>query len=229
MVTQDTLAAATARCATTSSTAAPMPPRKNCTPPPSRRGRRLHRHPDRPQGRRGYEAHVGERGVKLSGGQRQRGHCPRHAQRRAHPAAGRSHQRAGFGSGSRHPAKPGRPHAGKTVIAIAHRLSTIAAMDRLIVMDGGRIVEEGHPRPVAGQGRHLCAPVGAPERGLSGRGAAQRGLEPGAQRPASAQAYRGHHFTLSDTNRRQPAPASTWAGRCGPKSCPTTRRRTCGW
>ena len=48
-----------------------------------------------PQGRRGYEAHVGERGVKLGRPAPAR-NCPRHAQRRAHPAAGRSHQRAGL-------------------------------------------------------------------------------------------------------------------------------------
>ena len=59
---------------------------------------------------------------------------------------------------------------GKTVVAIAHRLSTIAAMDRLIVMDKGRIVEEGDHRELLAQGGLVCAAMGAPERRLSGRG-----------------------------------------------------------
>jgi ABC-type multidrug transport system ATPase subunit len=60
---------------------------------------------------------------------------------------------------------------GKTVVAIAHRLSTIAAMDRLVVMDKGRIVEQGDHRSLLARGRPVCPAVGAPERRLPRRAA----------------------------------------------------------
>ena len=58
---------------------------------------------------------------------------------------------------------------GKTVIAIAHRLSTIAAMDRLVIMDQGRIVEEGSHAELIAARRALRRAVGAPVRRLPGR------------------------------------------------------------
>jgi ATP-binding cassette, subfamily B, multidrug efflux pump len=97
-----------------------------------------------PQGRRGYDAHVGERGVKLSGGQRQRVALARvilkdapilildEATSALDSEAEAAIQEALYGV-----------MAGKTVIAIAHRLSTIAAMDRIVVLEDGRIAEEG--------------------------------------------------------------------------------------
>jgi ATP-binding cassette, subfamily B, multidrug efflux pump len=97
-----------------------------------------------PQGRRGYDAHVGERGVKLSGGQRQRVALARvilkdapilildEATSALDSEAEAAIQDALFGV-----------MQGKTVIAIAHRLSTIAAMDRIIVLEDGKIVEDG--------------------------------------------------------------------------------------
>ena len=95
-------------------------------------------------GRRGLEALVGERGVKLSGGQRQRIAIARVMLKDAPillmdeaTSALDSEVEAAIQRSLR------RLMAGKTVIAIAHRLSTIAAMDRLIVMDEGRIVEQG--------------------------------------------------------------------------------------
>jgi ATP-binding cassette subfamily B multidrug efflux pump len=97
-----------------------------------------------PKGRHGYDAHVGERGVKLSGGQRQRVAIARVMLKdapilvldEATSALDSEVEAAIQGSLD-------RLMEGKTVLAIAHRLSTIAAMNRLIVMDHGRIVEEG--------------------------------------------------------------------------------------
>ena len=97
-----------------------------------------------PHGRSGYDAHVGERGVKLSGGQRQRIAIARVMLKDAPillldeaTSALDSEVEAAI-QGSLY-----RLMQGKTVVAIAHRLSTIAAMDRLVVLDQGRIVEEG--------------------------------------------------------------------------------------
>lgn len=97
-----------------------------------------------PQGRTGYDAHVGERGVKLSGGQRQRVTLARvilkdapilildEATSALDSEVEAEIQETLYGM-----------MQGKTVIAIAHRLSTIAQMDRILVLDQGRIVEEG--------------------------------------------------------------------------------------
>jgi ATP-binding cassette subfamily B multidrug efflux pump len=97
-----------------------------------------------PKGRTGYNAHVGERGVKLSGGQRQRIAIARvilkdapilvldEATSALDSEVEAAIQDTLFGL-----------MQGKTVIAIAHRLSTIAQMDRIVVMDQGRVIEEG--------------------------------------------------------------------------------------
>ena len=106
-----------------------------------------------PQGRTGYDAHVGERGVKLSGGQRQRVTLARvilkdapillldEATSALDSEVEASIQETLYGM-----------MQGKTVIAIAHRLSTIAQMDRILVMDKGRIVEEGSHSDLLAQG-----------------------------------------------------------------------------
>lgn len=97
-----------------------------------------------PKGRNGYDAHVGERGVKLSGGQRQRIAIARVMLKDA-PILLLDEATSALDSEVESAIQSSlyRLMEGKTVVAIAHRLSTIAAMDRLIVLDEGRIVEEG--------------------------------------------------------------------------------------
>ena len=95
-------------------------------------------------GRRGYDAHVGERGVKLSGGQRQRIAIARVKLKDA-PILLLDEATSALDSEVEAAIQASlyKLMEGKTVVAIAHRLSTIAAMDRLIVLDEGRVVEEG--------------------------------------------------------------------------------------
>lgn len=96
------------------------------------------------KGRTGYDAHVGERGIKLSGGQRQRIAIARVMLKDA-PILLLDEATSALDSEVEAAIQESldKVMENKTVIAIAHRLSTIAAMDRLIVLDGGRIVEEG--------------------------------------------------------------------------------------
>ncbi|HEU4986558.1 MAG TPA: ABC transporter ATP-binding protein [Rhizobiaceae bacterium] len=104
------------------------------------------------KGRKGYDAFVGERGVKLSGGQRQRIAIARMILKDA-PILILDEATSALDSEIEAAIQENLEQLmeGKTVIAVAHRLSTIAALDRLIVLDRGRIVEEGSHAELAGR------------------------------------------------------------------------------
>jgi ATP-binding cassette subfamily B multidrug efflux pump len=108
------------------------------------------------QGRTGYDAQVGERGVKLSGGQRQRIAIARVLLKNA-PILILDEATSALDS-EVEAAIQEQLHTlmrGKTVIAIAHRLSTVAAMDRLVVLERGQIVEQGtHAQLLAREGHY---------------------------------------------------------------------------
>lgn len=106
-----------------------------------------------PEGHSGYDARVGERGVKLSGGQRQRITLARVILKNA-PILLLDEATSALDSEVEAAIQETLygMMAGKTVIAIAHRLSTIAEMDRIVVLDGGQIVEEGKHDALLAQG-----------------------------------------------------------------------------
>ncbi len=104
-------------------------------------------------GREGYDAHLGERGVKLSGGQRQRIALAR-AMLKDAPILILDEATSALDSEVEAAIQDAlsRAMVGKTVVAIAHRLSTIAGMDRIIVLEQGQIVEEGKHEDLLAQG-----------------------------------------------------------------------------
>ncbi|RWM30938.1 ABC transporter ATP-binding protein [Mesorhizobium sp.] len=104
-------------------------------------------------GRKGFDAHVGDRGVKLSGGQRQRIAIARVMLKDA-PILILDEATSALDSEAEAAIQENlyKLMQGKTVIAIAHRLSTIAAMDRLVVLDKGRVIEEGSHEELVAKG-----------------------------------------------------------------------------
>ena len=106
-----------------------------------------------PEGRKGYEAEVGERGVKLSGGQRQRVALARVILKNA-PILVLDEATSALDSEVEAAIQDTLygMMEGKTVIAIAHRLSTIAKMDRILVLDDGRIAEQGRHEDLLAEG-----------------------------------------------------------------------------
>jgi ATP-binding cassette subfamily B protein len=109
------------------------------------------------KGRCGYEAHLGEQGVKLSGGQRQRIALARAILKDA-PILVLDEATSALDSEVEAAIQTAleRVMQGKTVLAIAHRLSTLSKMDRIIVMDQGRIVETGSHQALLDQGGLYC-------------------------------------------------------------------------
>ena len=110
-----------------------------------------------PKGRTGYDAHVGERGVKLSGGQRQRVAIARVLLKNA-PILVLDEATSALDSEVEAAIQEQLTTLmqGKTVIAIAHRLSTIASMDRLVILEAGKIVEEGTHAQLLAAGGHYA-------------------------------------------------------------------------
>jgi ATP-binding cassette subfamily B multidrug efflux pump len=153
------------------------------------------------EGRRGYDAHVGERGVKLSGGQRQRIALARVILKDA-PVLVLDEATSALDSEVETAIQDTLygMMEGKTVIAIAHRLSTIAHMDRIVVLDDGRIAEEGTHDALLAQGG-LYARFWARQSGgfVAGDGPAE-GLDPRGEGAADAGQGDGR-----DTRRREAA------------------------
>ncbi|MDE2613410.1 MAG: ABC transporter ATP-binding protein [Burkholderiales bacterium] len=139
------------------------------------------------KGRKGYDAHVGERGVKLSGGQRQRIAIARVMLKDA-PILLLDEATSALDSEVEAAIQESlyKLMEGKTVVAIAHRLSTIAAMDRLVVMEHGRIVETGDHQSLLAQGGIYARLWERQSGGFLGEAIEEDGPRASAVRPASS-------------------------------------------
>src|SRR5262249_23411765 len=139
------------------------------------------------KGRKGYDAQVGERGVKLSGGQRQRIAIARVILKNA-PILVLDEATSALDSEVEAAIQQSLEMlmAGKTVIAIAHRLSTIARMDRLVVLDHGRIVEQGTHDALLKHNGHYAALWRRQSGGFIDAGVATQAAEEASARGARA-------------------------------------------
>ncbi|MEY8879244.1 MAG: ABC transporter ATP-binding protein [Leptothrix sp. (in: b-proteobacteria)] len=137
------------------------------------------------KGRTGYDAHVGERGVKLSGGQRQRIAIARVMLKDA-PILLLDEATSALDSEVEAAIQATLVELmqGKTVVAIAHRLSTIAAMDRLIVLDRGRIVEQGSHAELLAHGGLYARLWAHQSGGFLGEDAGEEAVEAAAEAAA---------------------------------------------
>ncbi|MEX8518062.1 MAG: ABC transporter ATP-binding protein [Leptothrix sp. (in: b-proteobacteria)] len=143
-----------------------------------------------PKARQGYDAHVGERGVKLSGGQRQRIAIARVMLKDA-PILLLDEATSALDSEVEAAIQASlyRLMQGKTVVAIAHRLSTIAAMDRLVVLDKGRVVEEGDHRSLLAHGGLYARLWAHQSGGFLGEEADEDSTDPAGEPAAAARAH----------------------------------------
>ncbi|MEO0363395.1 MAG: ATP-binding cassette domain-containing protein, partial [Pseudomonadota bacterium] len=126
------------------------------------------------KGRRGYDAHLGERGVKLSGGQRQRIALARAILKDA-PVLALDEATSALDSEVEAAIQESldRLMEGRTVVAIAHRLSTIARMDRIVVMEEGRVAEIGAHQDLLARGGLYAGFWGRQSGGFIGLEAAE--------------------------------------------------------
>ena len=118
---------------------------------------KAHAHEFIMQTEQGYDSLVGERGVKLSGGQRQRIAIARAILKNA-PILILDEATSSLDSVTEKKIQQGMVHLmqGRTVVVIAHRLSTIAHLDRILVFDQGRIVEDGRHEALLGRNGHYA-------------------------------------------------------------------------